>query len=177
MKLSQSLRVLGLSSSSSQSEIKKAFLLKAKILHPDAKSGNEEQFKELVEAYEFLKKNDKNYKNISNKPTKGFSKEQYYWSNTMYERPQYEWKEKKKYKEEGNAEAKKEEVLVVPSWMKVFFASLAILGIATTAWTLKNEKDNSYGLQISEEYFKEGEAKQKDFIHSRVLSKKKNIKF
>ena len=47
-------RVLGIAKTASQSDIKKAYLGLAKKYHPDAKTGNEEKFKELANAYEVL---------------------------------------------------------------------------------------------------------------------------
>ena len=54
--------ILGVSKSASASEIKQAFRIKAKDCHPDHHAGDKEaekQFKELVEAYDTLKDEDK----------------------------------------------------------------------------------------------------------------------
>ena len=49
--------ILGIGSSANQSEIRAAFLSRAKVYHPDVNEGSEEaerKFKKLVEAYEIL---------------------------------------------------------------------------------------------------------------------------
>ena len=54
--------VLGVSSSASEAELKKAYRSKAKELHPDRNSDNpnsESQFKEVNEAYDVLKDQNK----------------------------------------------------------------------------------------------------------------------
>jgi len=54
--------VLGVSSSASEAELKKAYRTKAKELHPDRNSDNpnsESQFKEVNEAYDVLKDQNK----------------------------------------------------------------------------------------------------------------------
>lgn len=52
------LKILGLASYASKKEIRNAFLSKAKIYHPDSKSGDSEKFKELVKAYNDLQSKD-----------------------------------------------------------------------------------------------------------------------
>lgn len=51
--------VLGVAKSATAAEIKKAYRAKAKELHPDQPEGNEAKFKELNEAYDVLKDEDK----------------------------------------------------------------------------------------------------------------------
>lgn len=51
--------VLGIGKDASADEIKKAFRRKAVELHPDKQGGDEEKFKEVNEAYEVLKDQDK----------------------------------------------------------------------------------------------------------------------
>lgn len=48
-------KVLGISVGASKEQIRRAFLEKAKELHPDVQTGSEERFKELVKAYQVLK--------------------------------------------------------------------------------------------------------------------------
>ena len=48
-------KILEISQNATASEIKKAFLLKAKRLHPDSPLGSDEKFKELMEAYNKVK--------------------------------------------------------------------------------------------------------------------------
>lgn len=47
-------QALGVSSSSSPADIKKAYHDLARVLHPDAKTGSEARFKEIAEAFEVL---------------------------------------------------------------------------------------------------------------------------
>lgn len=47
-------RVLGVTKTADAAAIKKAYLNLAKKYHPDAKTGSEEKFKELANAYEVL---------------------------------------------------------------------------------------------------------------------------
>ena len=51
--------VLGVDKGASADEIKKAFRRKAVELHPDKEGGDEEKFKEINEAYEVLKDQQK----------------------------------------------------------------------------------------------------------------------
>lgn len=46
--------VLGLDASASEEEVRKAYKTKAQTLHPDREGGDEEAFKELLEAYKTL---------------------------------------------------------------------------------------------------------------------------
>ena len=61
--------ILGVSESSTQEEIKKAFREKSKVMHPD-KGGNEEDFKKINEAYDVLGNSNKrtSYDNQKNNP-------------------------------------------------------------------------------------------------------------
>ena len=51
--------LLNISINAEQHEIKKAYLIQAKKYHPDSPDGNEEIFKNLCEAYEVLKNEEK----------------------------------------------------------------------------------------------------------------------
>src|SRR3989338_10754128 len=59
-------KILGVEKNASAEEIKKAFRLLAHQYHPDKKSGNEEKFKEVNEAYQILSdpKKRSNYDNF-----------------------------------------------------------------------------------------------------------------
>jgi curved DNA-binding protein CbpA len=52
-------KVLGVSQSADEKEIKSAFYKLAKAYHPDVHKGSEEKFKEVNEAYEVLSDKDK----------------------------------------------------------------------------------------------------------------------
>ncbi len=58
--------ILGIPRTASEEEIKKAFRKLAHEYHPDKKTGNEEKFKEINEAYQILSdpKKRSNYDNF-----------------------------------------------------------------------------------------------------------------
>lgn len=82
---------LGLNKKASEKEVKDAFKKLAKKHHPDAEGGSEDKFKEINEAYEVLKDQEKRnrydylYYNLKDSNNKGFdSKAQTYKQQKMY---------------------------------------------------------------------------------------------
>lgn len=55
MNYEKALRLLGLDSNYSESDLKKAYRRMAKLSHPDAETGDAERFKLVRNAYEILK--------------------------------------------------------------------------------------------------------------------------
>ncbi|MBW6459927.1 MAG: DnaJ domain-containing protein [Bacteroidales bacterium] len=67
--------MLGLESNASKDEIKKAYRIYAKKIHPDKQNGDkffEERFKEILEAYEILSEDSKRA-NYDSKRTSDYS--------------------------------------------------------------------------------------------------------
>lgn len=80
-------KILGVQRTATKSEIRKAYLNLAKVLHPDSATGDEEKFKQLGEAYEVLSN-----ENTRNQYNSGFGKPK---ENTEkpYSKPKdsYDW--------------------------------------------------------------------------------------
>jgi DnaJ-class molecular chaperone with C-terminal Zn finger domain len=79
-------KILGVRINATQAEIKKAFIIKAKELHPDSPGGHEEKFKELMTAYTQIKNKspeikdniDLNYTNLWKKYERPINNQKYY---------------------------------------------------------------------------------------------------
>ena len=86
-------KILGLSKTASKSDIRAAYLQLAKQFHPDSKTGNEEKFKEIGEAWSVLRNNlSRSSDDTSSTSGSSTSKSQFNYENSSYARPSYQRK-------------------------------------------------------------------------------------
>lgn len=152
--------ILGITSKASKSEIKKAFLSKAKLYHPDVSTGSAEKFKELMWAYH----------KVLNQKVPNSDEYKFDFSSVVkkYERPA---NGEKKRVYEKNREQKSETLETKLFWPGFFFTG-TIAGI----WLAGQLEDFSIAKDLETEYAKSSNSLQFK-IYESALSGKSEIKF
>jgi curved DNA-binding protein CbpA len=138
-------KILGVSQSASQEEIKKTYRKKAHKYHPDKEDGDEEKFKEVNKAYQVLsdedkrQKYDRHYENDNQKQTSRNNHE-----NGSYRGSYNGYQENKSetYKKEENNKTNKKSPF--------FYVGLLIAFILfTSIWGLFDKKESSSNINTN----------------------------
>lgn len=155
-------KILGVSTNASKSQIKAAFLAKAKLLHPDSSSGNEEKFKELMGAYNLIKD-----KKVLSEEEHNIS---YYNIFKKYERPQNAQQKHQAKSKDPDSVFKNgsggPSILII--------ATLAILGFSL--WGIGDFQTSSLAEELQKDYIKLN-GKIEYSLYEECLLNKKKIKY